>query len=569
MSTTSDVPQTAAETLLRALNQQGVDYLFANPGTDFPPVIEAFAKNLESNALLPRPVLVPHENAAVAMAHGVYLVTGRPQAVMVHVTVGTGNTINALMDAARDFVPVILMAGRSPITERGPHGTRSNNIHWAQEMFDQAGMLRELVKWDYELRRPDQVQEVVTRAVELAMTSPRGPVYLALPREVLAGAAPEADGAPFRRARPEAPHAGPAAIARLAEWIAAAERPLIVTSGVGRSPAAVAALAGLAERHAVPVVNAAPRYMNLPASHAMHLGFQAGPLVAEADLVLVLDCDVPWIPSQVAPPAGCRVVHLGEDPTYHRYPMRSFPSDLAVTAAPETALPALDAALTQLVRADDRRLAARRARVAEQRAAMRARWAAEGEAAGRQGHITPEWISRCVGEAVGEDAIIVNEYPLRPEHCPRERPGTFFGPSPAGGLGWGLPAALGAKLGAPDRLVCATLGDGSYMFANPSACHWASAQHGLPILAVVFNNELYGAVRSATLGMYRTGAAAKGEGRFLATLGNTAYEKMAEANGGFGIAVDRPADLPAALARAVQVVRTEKRQALVNVVCKY
>ena len=134
---------------------------------------------------LPRPILVPHENLAVAMAHGAYTQTGRAQAVMVHVNVGTGNTINNLINLARDRVPLILAAGRTPVTEKGQFGSRSRQIHWGQEMFDQAGMVREIVKWDYELRMPGQTADVVARAHEMAMTTPRGPVYLVLPREPL------------------------------------------------------------------------------------------------------------------------------------------------------------------------------------------------------------------------------------------------------------------------------------------------------------------------------------------------------------------------------------------------
>ena len=107
---------TAADALLQGLKVQGVDYFFANPGTDFPSIVEGFARAAASGAAVPRPLLVPHENAAVAMAHGVYMVSGRPQAVMVHTNVGTGNTINTLINASRDHVPIVLMAGRSPLS---------------------------------------------------------------------------------------------------------------------------------------------------------------------------------------------------------------------------------------------------------------------------------------------------------------------------------------------------------------------------------------------------------------------------------------------------------------------
>jgi acetolactate synthase-1/2/3 large subunit len=158
-------PQTriAAEDYLDALAANGIDHLFCNPGTDFAPIVEAFARAARTNRKVPRPMVVPHENAAMSMAHGCTMVTGKPQAVMLHTNVGTANAINMLIDASRDRVPVLLTSGRTPFTETGAEGSRSAHIHWAQEMYDQAGMLREMVKWDYEMKRGDQVATVVER----------------------------------------------------------------------------------------------------------------------------------------------------------------------------------------------------------------------------------------------------------------------------------------------------------------------------------------------------------------------------------------------------------------------
>ena len=178
--------ETTAEAYLALLADRGVDYLFGNAGTDFASIIEALSKAQLGEAKAPIPVTVPHENVAVSMAHGYYLVTGRPQAVMVHVTVGTANAVCGIMNAARERVPILFAAGRTPINEDGALGARSIYIHWAQEMFDQASMVRELVKWEYELRNPEQLETVVDRAVSLAMTEPKGPIYLQLPREALA-----------------------------------------------------------------------------------------------------------------------------------------------------------------------------------------------------------------------------------------------------------------------------------------------------------------------------------------------------------------------------------------------
>ena len=186
----------AAEDYLEALSAHGIDYLFANPGTDFAPIVEAFARSSRTNRKVPRPIVVPHENAAVAMAHGYTMVTGKPQAVMLHTNVGTANSINMLIDASRDRVPILLTSGRTPFTESGVEGSRNAHIHWAQEMYDQAGMLREVVKWDYEMKRGDQAATVVDRALEMAMSSPKGPVY----RSAGAAAGPGAGVGRYRSA---------------------------------------------------------------------------------------------------------------------------------------------------------------------------------------------------------------------------------------------------------------------------------------------------------------------------------------------------------------------------------
>jgi acetolactate synthase-1/2/3 large subunit len=555
----------AAEGFLRALADHGIDYFFCNPGTDFPPIVEAFSRAKKTNAKVPLPVLVPHENLAVAMAHGAYLMNGRPQAVMVHVNVGTGNTINNVTNLSRDRVPLILAAGRTPITEQGQFGSRNRPIHWAQEMFDQAGMLREMVKWDYELRVPTQVGDAVARAVEVSMAHPRGPAYLVLPREPLSAPLPEPVGPVKPRPHAAETHADPKSIATLTEWIAGAERPLIVTSTLPQD--AVEPLSKLAERCAIPVVVHNPRSVCLPSSHPMHFGYEPSALLADADLVIVLNADVPWIPSLQHPAAGARVVHVGEDPFFVRYPMRSFPSDLAVQAGVTNALKALVAAVEPRLRMAEARISSRRGRLTERMRNRRAQLAKDSAAAET---ISPEHLSRVIGETVGPDTVIFNEYPLRADHCAREKPGTLFALGPAGGLGWGFGAALGAKLAAPDKFIVATLGDGAHMFGNPVVAHWVSAVHQLPVLAIVFNNSRYGAVRRATLSMFKDGIAGESDGRVLADLNPAPpYEEIARAQGAHAERVEKPADLPDAIARARDVVVNERRQALLNVITPY
>ena len=559
-----DTTRIAAEDYLDALAAHGIEYLFANPGTDFAPVIEAYSRAARRNRPVPRPLVVPHENAALCMAHGYTMLTGRPQAVMTHVNVGTANAINALIDASRDRVPVLLTSGRTPVTEQGPDGTRDVHIHWAQEMFDQAGMLRELVKWDYELRRPDQIADVVARALEIATASPAGPVYLSLPREVLGEVVGAGAGAPHRpRARPGPPLPDPADVDRLADWVARARMPLVITGTLGRDPRESAALARLADRFALPVVPFNTRYFALSSAHPMFQGSDPGPLLAEADLVLVWESDVPWLPGNQQPAPGARVAQIGEDPLYARYPMRSFPSDLTIRSATLPLLDALERAL------DARRpdTAARHEALSRRSDALRAAWDAQAERDGRGEACTLAWLNHCLRGVVDETTVMISEYSFRQEHCPLPGPGSLFGLSAAGGLGWGFGAALGAKLAAPERSVVAVLGDGAYMFANPTACHFVSEAQRLPVLLVIYNNALYGAVRRATLGMFAAGAASEADGRFMAELDpSPAYETIVQAHGGHGERVTRPAELPSALARAAAAVRAG-RQALVNVIC--
>ncbi len=431
-------------------------------------------------------------------------------------------------------------------------------------MFDQAGMVREMVKWDYELRVPNQVGDVVSRAVEVSMARPRGPVYLVLPREPLSAPLSEPIAPLKPRPMAAAAHPDPQAIVSLAEWIAAAERPLIITSTIEES--AVEPLTHLAERCAIPVVVHNPRSVCLPTTHPMHFGSEPGALLADADLVIVLEADVPWIPHLQSPPAGARIVHVGEEPAYVRYPMRSFPSNLAIAAGPTNALNALNSALDHRLQMAEARIASRRNKLTERMRTRRAQLAKEAAPAADK--ISPEYLSHAIGETLG-DAVIFNEYPLRADHCAREKPGTLFALGPAGGLGWGLGAALGAKLAAPDKLIVATLGDGAYMFANPMAGHWVSGAHKLPILTILFNNSRYGAVRRSTLSMFKDGAAGENDGRFLADLDPAPpYEQIAAAQGAYTERVERAADVPDALSRAREAVMNG-RQALLNVITPY
>jgi acetolactate synthase-1/2/3 large subunit len=557
---------TVAEAYLSLLRDRGVSRLFVNAGTDFAPFVEAYARQKESGLDLPELVICAHENLAVSMAHGAYLGDGRVQAVMVHTSVGTANAVCGTFNAATDRVPILLAAGRTPLFEDSVLGSRDGGIHWAQEMYDQASMVREFVKWDYELRDGVQVAAVLDRAVDIAMTAPRGPVYLSLPREVLARAAsgpvPPRDSVPPTDAAPAAE-----AVERLADLLAGARFPVFVTAASGIEPGTAALLGQLCDDYSIGVLESRPRCYNVSTSHPLHVGYDLAAIAPEADVLCFLDMDVPWIPAASAPRADATVVQTGPDPQFSRYPVRTQRSDLSVTASTGNLLAALAAALPgRAGRIDPRRRAAIGQAAERSRSGVSERLAAAGRA---DGPVNKAFMNWALAQVLPPDASVVSEYWARPELLPRRGPLSYFGTPSAGGLGWGLPAAIGLKLARPERTVISAVGDGAYLFANPAACHHAMAMHDLPVLTIVCANRKWTAVQGSALGMYPAGkAAAAGQLSPLAELGPAvAFEQYATASGGYGEAVTERRDLVPALTRALHAVRAEHRQAVVNVTC--
>ena len=560
---------TVSDAYMALLADRGIDYWFANAGTDFAPVVETLAKAQVLETKVPKPVTCPHENTAMHMAIGYFLVTGRPQAVMVHVNVGTANGMNGLLNAARGHVPVLFTAGRTPTNEDGLAGHRSLDIHWTQEMFDQAGMLRESVKWDYELRNGQQLETVVDRALTIAKSEPMGPVYLSLPREVLSQTMAE-----FTYTTPSRQHAAaPAfpngeAVEELASLLAAAENPLIITSSAGRDPKAWSALADFAERYAIPVIQYRNRYMSIPSNHPMNLGYELSPLLEKADVILAIDVPVPWLPAYDKVRDDAKVIHMGPDPLHGYVPVRGHPCDIALACATAEGLQVLNETLAEHEGRAKLRIDKRRASLAESWKTLRDGWRKKLESVKAETPIHPAWITHCINEIKGEDTIVIKESPLSPEHIDFSKPATMFNAGAASGLGHGLGCALGAKLAARDRLVIGTHGDGSYMFGNPISAHYVGAEQELPVLTVLFNNQRWQAVRRATVGLSKDGYAAKSKHQpitFLDSISN--YQKAVEVADGYGEKVTDPAEMMPALERGLRAVNVEKRQAVINVIC--
>jgi len=562
---------TVAEAYLQLLSDRGIDYLFANAGTDFAPLIEAYAKLQSEGVKVPTPVTVPHENVALHMATGYFLGSGRVQAAMVHVNVGTANSLCGLLNAWRGNLPVLFSAGRTPYSEEGGlTGARTGEIHWPQEMRDQGAMAREFTKWDYELPNAEVLEATVDRAITMATAEPAGPVYLRLPREVLARDVSNFQyTSPTRRNIPSPAYPNPDAIARAADIIAKAENPMIITASVGRTPAEVAAMGRLASSFAIPVYQRKPRYVALETDHPMHLGYNPDIMVDKADVIVVIESDVPWLPNKKGPKPDTQIIQISMDPMYSNYPIRGFNSDVSISGNVAASMNALADALEEKIGRAKDRIGDRGKRLAIQRAEQRAKWAEAITKGKSETPLHPAWITHCLDQVRGKDGILIKESPVTFEHMNFSRPGTMFSVGAAGALGWGLGTALGVKMAQPDRLVIATCGDGAYMFGNPIPAHYVAKAEKLPILTVVFNNEMWGAVKRNTHEVYPTGYAAKSNREPLTYFeaGSSRFEKAVEVADGYGECVKDPADMPKALDRAMKAIG-DGRQALLNVICK-
>ena len=556
-------PAESAEAYVRALMAYGVECLFMNPGTDTIPIQEALSKLEQLGEPVPRTVLCLFELVALAAAHGYYQATGRPQAVLVHVDVGTQNLGGMLHNAQRGRAAVLIAAGRTPYTtDSSQRGTRDTYIHWLQEQFDQHGIVRNFVKWDYELRRPEQMGEVIARALQIAASDPPGPVYLTLPREVLMTEVGDVKQPAPELTAPARLGAGdPDALRDVAQHLVRSERPIVLTSTSGRTRQGFEALVKLATLLALPVVERRER-TNFPTSHPLHQGFQPGPFVEAADVILVVDSDVPYIPTQVTPRSDATIVQIDVDPIKERIPLWSFPLTSAIRADSARALDRVAGYAAELLTDGDKaRIETRRAELTARHNERRAARKASAQAMQNTRPLTAEWLGYCIGQLQREapECVFVDEsltsHVAVWNHVDTDEPGTMFG-SGGSSLGWGLGAALGIKLARPDRPVVLVVGDGSFIFGEPLAAIWASQMNQAPILAIVFNNGAYNANKAPLISAYPKGYSVQGR-HFVGTdlAPSPRYDLLAAVVGAVGERVDDPVEVLPALRRGLEHVR--------------
>ncbi|WP_234197790.1 thiamine pyrophosphate-requiring protein [Pseudacidovorax sp. NFM-22] len=562
---------TASHHLLQALLDHGVEYLFCNLGTDHAPLIEEMARWREQGRALPQVVLCPHENTALHMAGGYAIATGRGQAVLVHVDAGTANSAMAMHNLFRARVPVLLMAGRAPATTFNQvEGGRDTYVHFVQEPFDQASVVRPYVKWEYTLPWPSMAAEVIARAHSVMQSDPPGPVYLMLPREMLAAPCPPQELHPFPAASHRPVKAGgthPAPIQQIAEKLVASEDPLLVTAYAGRNLRTPQLVEELALLIGMRVCEFNSVHLNIRRDSPCFAGYLPGAFAEKADVGLMLDVDVPWVPKTTRVNPNAWWAQMDLDAIKRDMPMWGFATQARIEGDSEVLLGQLIEAVKALATPAFEARAAERLKTLEREHAARQRRIDDAaQAPGEPGAINPAYLCAAIHRALDGCDTVLNEGIRNTltvfDQVPRNEPGTLLG-LPGGGLGFSAGTALGVKLARPDTRVVHFVGDGTFYFSNATSTLAVAREYGVPIFTVVLDNGGWSAVKEATLRMYPKGRAFATNDYASVLPTGMDFAGVAEAAGAHGERLVDPADAEAAIARCIRAL-DEGRSALLH-----
>jgi acetolactate synthase-1/2/3 large subunit len=547
------------DAIVAAMGLGGVDYMFFNSGSEIMFLQEAIAKANALGRPAPKLIMLTHEYPTLNAALGYAAASGRMAATAVHVDVGTQHYGCAIHTARHSGLPVLITAGAPPVSYPGSmRGARDGSHFWVQQTADQGGIVRQYMKWDHRLEYQDNPGMVVSRAIQIARSEPRGPVYLAMPREI---AFLPSEGERFPTAEQlgitRAPAPDPEAIGDLAARLVDARNPAIVVQRSGRNVATVPALVRLAEFLGAPVGEAAARsYQCFPMDHPLYQSITLD--LTKADVVVVIECDVPWVPGPQQPSRDAFVAVIDIDPIKAHIGTYEFGADMRLMADTEIALSALLHAVQKLAGASDRsRFKDRTARWTEVSRRRQAESEKRAMAASNQSPISPLWLSHQIGQAMGDSCLMVDETlmlsPL-PRFLRFSEPGTYFR-NPGSGGGWCAGAALGAKLAKPDKDVVAVSGDGFYMYAVPNAAIASAVRYKAPFMSVIYQNRSYSTGTRATAQFYPDGHAVQGgleAGYFDPPID---FAKEAEAAGAYGENVREPNEIGPALRRGLEHIR--------------
>jgi acetolactate synthase I/II/III large subunit len=564
-----------AHYFLEGLVDLGVDYIFANLGTDHVSLIEEMARWDSEGRKHPEVILCPHEVVAVHMAGGYALATGKSQAVLVHVDAGTANACMAIQNLFRYRLPVMLFAGRAPHTLHGElRGSRDSYVHFVQDPFDIASIVRPYVKWEYSLPSGIVVKEALARASAFAHSDPPGPVYMMLPRETLAEEWDEAAMPAYPPSRYGSVQAGgiePARAEAIARVVMEAENPVAFTAYLGRRAGAADILDRLARACGIRVAEFNSIDLNISQDSPCYAGIDPTPLLEGADLGLLIDTDVPFVPLAAKRASAMKWIQIDTDPLKIDFPMWGFATDMRVAGKSAVVLQqVLDVVEARADKSYRERVAARIASWKNARETSAKRRAAASVNKGLSGALNPAFVFATLGAKLAQDDVVLNEAirngPILQEHLRRTRPNSYVGLA-GGGLGFSGGMALGLKLAEPERRIVQVIGDGGFHFSSPDSVYAVAQQYQIPIFTVVIDNGGWQAVKSATQRVYPKGVAAETD-RFQSRLSSGRqgerrdFSDVAKAFGAHGESVSEPDALGAAIDRCLAALDDGKAAVL-------
>ena len=553
------------EAILEAFRKLKIDYIMSSPGSEWSPIWEALARQKLENRAGPTFVESWHETLAVNMASGYTLITGRPQAVLVHAGVGVLQGSMGIHGALQNEVPMVIMSGESQTLGEDPDLDIEQQWYGGLSVGGIERFVEPFAKWARAVTSPHTLYESVIRAGEMAQRVPKGPIYLNVPLEHMLH-----DWTPPETARevPPAPlvQPRPQDVEKVAELLRNAKSPVIVTETAGRDPKAFSALQEFANLFAVPVINGRVNsYANFPTNHPLYLGVGRYKAIDDADLVLLVGARAPWYPPRRRPTRG-KIVAVHDHPLKEHMVYQNLHADFYLEGDIAESLTLLSAAAKSM-KLETGTVNARRQRWTREHEDYVAALRAEREKAQNGSAIDPLSLLGVLGEMMPADTIYVDETithsPLIRQHLPQTTPQSFFRGS--GGLGQGIGTALGVKLAAPERPVALLIGDGSFLYNPIIQALGASKRHDLPIMIVILNNKKYEAMRKGHIHHYPDGVSANKGLHFGVTIDGPEYEKLGSHFGFHGERVEYHAELEIALRSALTATQ-EGRTAILNVV---
>jgi len=562
-TTPPNTEHTSAHYFLEGLVESGIEYLFCNLGTDHATLIEEMAKFKTLGRPIPQLITCPHENVAIHMAGAFAAMTGKGQGVLVHVDAGTANAVMGMHNLMRSRLPVLLMAGRAPYTVRGELvGSRDNYVHFVQDPFDMASLVRPYTKWEYNLPSGVVSKEVLRRAHSVMHSDPPGPVFLSLPRETLTQQWPENQVHSFSAQDYGSVLLGSSSLSQLqrtAEQLLAAHNPMLVTCYAGRTERGFHALSALADLVGIRVYEASPTHNNISRDHPWFCGFDPASAMANADLGLLIDVDVPWLPKYVQPKPETPWIHIDIDPIKKDFPLWGFATQTRIqTNSAEWLEDLITVIQSMITPAHQTRREERLQSVAVLQDARAQKLRNEVELPSQAGEVNPAFLMHTLAQMLDSEDVVVNEAirhaPTLLNHLKRNTPKTLFA-SAGGGLGYSGGMALGFKLANPKHRVVQIVGDGGFHFSTPTSVYAVAQAEGLPIFTVVLDNGGWQAVKEATLRVHPDGYAAQSQDFHARLRGeHRQFEMVGAAFGAHAERVNEASELKAAIARSLQAL---------------